>query len=104
LARAATRPCVREPSAEEIRTPEERAELVEGIAVRVVELLLEDAPAIGSKPLTVAEVAKLIGRSEDYVRVHRGELGALPTNGVRPRILLDAEAVRRFMRARRHSR
>jgi hypothetical protein len=74
------------------------AELVEAIAQRTVELLSETAP-IGAKPLTVAEVANLLGRSPDYVRAHRHELGVLPATGTRPRLMFDPERVSQAMRA-----
>ncbi len=86
------------------------ADLVEATAQRVVELLaphlaLLTAPATGASPaigrqLTVADVAARLGRSADWVRDHRAELGLLPAEGRRPRLLFDPEAVAVWATAR----
>ena len=65
----------------------------------MVELLQDEAGTVVPKPLTVAEVAKMLGRSPDYVRDHRHELGVLPATGTRPRLMFDPRAVRQAMQA-----
>ena len=51
---------------------------VEEIAVRVAALLSESAPATNGRLLTTREVARRLGRSPDFVRQHRAELGGVP--------------------------
>lgn len=84
-------------------TAEEK--FAEVVARRVVELLRSDlAPVVADAPSTLvwdtARVAQEIGRSRDFVRDHRHELGVLPAEGDRPRLLFDVEAVRRWATAR----
>ena len=73
--------------------------VVEATARRVVELLREEALPVAGKPLTVAQVAEMFGRSHEWVRDHRAELGVLPATGTRPRLIFDARRVGEFMRA-----
>jgi len=58
-------------------------ELVERIAVRVVELLERSAPAGGL--VDAATLARRLGVSRDYVYRHAAELGAQPVGGDRGR-------------------
>jgi len=75
---------------------------VDAIARRVVELLGEPDPAASAAALvwTTARVAAEIGMSEEWVRDHRDDLGALPAKGERPRLLFDPAAVRAWATAR----
>lgn len=71
------------------------------IEARVNELHDAGAPrASGGPPLSAKEVAARIGRSPDFVRAHREELGVISHGesgpGRRPRLLFDADAVQRF--------
>ena len=81
-------------------------ELAEAVARRVVELLAEQpsspaSPAsAGPRLLTARQVADRLGRSTDWVRSHRAELGQVPGVGARPRLLFDAAAVDRWATAR----
>ena len=61
------------------------AESIEAVALRVVELLDDRDGIQGDRLLSVAEFAKLIGRSTDYVRAHAVDLGGVrqPTSGRR---------------------
>lgn len=79
-------------------------ESVDAVARRVVELLA-DAPTETSGPLvwTPAQVAEHVGRSVDWVREHRHDLGVLPAEGERPRLLFDPAAVRAWASARDRS-
>jgi hypothetical protein len=70
---------------------------VRQLATAIAEELRAGLPT-ADKPLTVAEVARMLGCSADYVRQHRHELGCLERKGTRPRILFDPERVREFMR------
>jgi hypothetical protein len=71
---------------------------VRELAAAIADELREPLP-MGNKPLTVAEVASLLGCSADFVRSHRAELGVLPAKGTKPRLLFDAARVRAFMQA-----
>ncbi len=76
------------------------SELVEAIACRVVELLREggEGPAL----LDTGEVARRLGRSADWVRDHRAELGAVPLgSGPRPRLGYPAERVAAYSQGSR---
>ena len=78
-------------------------ELIEAIARRVVELL-EERGEVPQRPMPTAEVARLWGRSDDWVRDHRSELGVI--QGTRP-LLFDPQRVREAMSSRspgEHSR
>jgi hypothetical protein len=58
------------------------------------------ASSPGRRLLTVAEVAQLAGRSRDWVRDHRAELGVVTVgHGPRPRLMFDGDAVRRRLSA-----
>jgi hypothetical protein len=76
---------------------------VDAVARRVVELLRE-APASESAagPLlwTTARTAQELGRSTEWVRDHRHELGVVTTRGARPRLMFDPAAVRQWATAR----
>jgi hypothetical protein len=80
-------------------------ELAPRVAALVVEQLGNDAdrhePNNG-RPLTTAEVAARIGRSEDFCREHRAELGGFPLGptgeGKRPRLGFDPRRVEAFAR------
>lgn len=54
-------------------------------------VLREALPA--PAPLTAREVAAHLGRSYDFVREHRHELGLLAAEGARPRLLFDPRQV-----------
>lgn len=95
--------------------------LADAVAVRVVEALGDEFAEVAERlaerlggvgaggpsgviqpaptPLTAREVMVRLGRSYDFVRDHRQELGVLAVEGDRPRLLFDAEAVERFARA-----
>lgn len=75
---------------------------VEAVAQRVVSLLREERPVVDAGPRlwTTARVASELGRSEEWVRDHREELGVVTTSGVRPRLMFDPAAVRRWATAR----
>ncbi len=81
-------------------------ELAEAVARRVVELLADqpsspEPPAsTGPRLLTARQVADRLGRSTDWVRSHRAELGQVPGVGARPRLLFDASAVDAWATAR----
>jgi hypothetical protein len=53
----------------------------------------------GGRPLTVGQVGEMFGRSREWVRDHRDELGVLPTTGTRPRLMFDPAKVQEAMRA-----
>lgn len=80
---------------------------VDAVARRVVELLRADRAATGASGehlvWTCGEVAAAIGRSADFVREHRDELGVLPAEGRRPRLLFDPARVRDWASAREAS-
>lgn len=63
---------------------DDQAAFAELIAARVVALLRDELPPT-ERLLTVAEFARLIGRSTDYCRQHALELGGIrqPTTGKR---------------------
>jgi hypothetical protein len=66
---------------------------VEAVAVRVVELLEETAPA-DARLLPASEVARRFGLSRAYVYRHADELGAIKVGtGQRPRLRFEAERV-----------
>lgn len=75
--------------------------LADLVAQRVAERLFtagDHGPVLsfrshGPRVLTAREVAERLGRSVDWVREHRGELGLVPGPGARPRLLFNAEAV-----------
>lgn len=80
-------------------------QLADAVARRVVELLaaapaVVSAPAAGPRLLTARQVADRLGRSCDWVRAHRAELGQVPGVGARPRLLFDASAVDAWANAR----
>jgi len=81
-------------------------EFAEAVARRVVELLADQpsspAPPASTGPrlLTARQVADRLGRSTDWVRSHRVELGQVPGVGARPRLLFDAAAVDHWATAR----
>jgi hypothetical protein len=71
---------------------------VRQLATAIAEELRAGLPA-ADKPLTVAEVARMLGCSAGFVRDHRRELGVLPATGSRPRLRFDPERVGAYMRA-----
>lgn len=77
--------------------------LADLVAVRVVELLstTDTGPAADTDQLvwTPAQVAEHVGRSVDWVREHRDELGVLPASGPRPRLHFSPVAVRAWASA-----
>lgn len=74
--------------------------LADLVADRVV-ARLQARPALTEPAVwTTARVAAELGRSEEWVRDHRHELGVLPAAGVRPRLMFDAGAVRSWATAR----
>lgn len=77
-------------------------DLVEAIARRVVELLRKEPAAAALEPVlwTTARVAAELGRSAEWVRDHRHELGVVTTSGRRPRLLFPAVAVREWATSR----
>lgn len=82
----------------------ETSELVEAIAQRTAELVMErqreqDA-ALPTRPMTVAEVAALFERSHEWVRDRRAELGVIERQGMRPRLEFDPSRVRQALTAR----
>lgn len=81
-------------------------DLVEAIARRVVELLREEPAAAVSEPVlwTTGRVAAELGRSAEWVRDHRVELGVVTTSGRRPRLMFEAAAVRAWATAREGAR
>lgn len=87
-----------------LRLANDNAALVEAIAYRVVELLtssnVSPTRLAGSRVLTCRQVAERLGRSMDWVRAHRDELGKVPGVGARPRLLFDTEAVDAWTTAR----
>lgn len=93
-------PCV--PERETHRTePVDLALLADMVAVRVVEMLRPSVPAAdGPLAWTTGDVARELGRSADWVREHRQELGLLPAVGERPRLMFDPAAVRAWATAR----
>lgn len=82
----------------------EHDEFAEIVARRVVEMLRSEPPVVDDQADALVwdtgRVAREIGRSREFVRDHRHELGVLPAEGERPRLLFDAEAVRRWATAR----
>lgn len=79
-------------------------DLVEAIARRVVELLRDDGAAdigpAGPRMWSTARVAAELGRSAEWVRDHRGELGVVTLTGDRPRLLFDPARVCAWATAR----
>lgn len=75
--------------------------LAEAVARRVVELLDERRaqPSPARRLLSAREVAEVLGRSVDWVREYRHELGVVAGRGARPRLLFDAAAVDRYATA-----
>jgi hypothetical protein len=71
---------------------------VRELAVAIADELRGELP-VPARPLTAGEVAQRLGRSPDYVRAHRRELGVLPAEGSRPRLLFDPQRVAEAMRA-----
>jgi len=73
------------------------AELADAIAER----LASPPPPSAAAPylLTARQVADRLGRSTDWVRDHRADLGVLPAEGERPRLLFDRERVDAFVHA-----
>jgi hypothetical protein len=63
------------------------------VAERLHELLGREVPTGSARPLTAREVADRLGRSYDFVREHRHELGVLAAEGARPRLLFDPQQV-----------
>lgn len=82
--------------------------LAERVAERVVEMLRDEPlPSSGTKLLGVRDVARLAGRSPDWVRAHRDALGVVVVvvgNGTRPRLQFDATKVREALSAEAISR
>lgn len=82
--------------------------LADLVAERVVERLqgvrTPEVPSSGAgggpRVLTARETAERLGRSVEWVRDHRGELGQIPGEGARPRLLFDASAVEVWATAR----
>jgi AraC-like DNA-binding protein len=75
-------------------------ESVEAIAVRVAELLREEAPS-DARLLPASEVARRFGLSRDYLYRHAEELGAVRVgDGKRPRLRFDPEVVAERLSAR----
>jgi hypothetical protein len=67
---------------------------VDAIATRVVELLATQPPAPHTGGLlTTAQAAQRLGRTQDWVRQHRHQLGLIASQGARPRLLFNAQAV-----------
>lgn len=54
----------------------------------------------GPLVISVRQVAVRLGRSAEWVRDHRDELGLVAGQGARPRLLFDAAAVERWATAR----
>lgn len=74
------------------------AELVaDRVAARVMREAQQNRSAVaGNKDplvLTARQVAERLGRSIDWVREHRNELGLIPSVGARPRLLFAATTV-----------
>ena len=97
------------PGHEAIAGHEGAAELpdvaLEAVARRVAALVLDELRAgrvvsEPARPLSAREVAVRLGRSPEWVRDHRDELGVLPGRGPRPRLLFDAAAVEAWATAR----
>lgn len=77
---------------------------VEAVARRVVELLQEGdvAPRVGM--VGTAAIARMVGMSEDWVRDHAGDLGAVRAGaGSRGELRFDVEVVRERLAMRRLS-
>lgn len=73
---------------------------VEAIARRVVDLL--DSPAVGERYLDTPAVARMLGVSEEWVRDHSGELGAIRLgDGPRGALRFELERIRRALDRRR---
>jgi hypothetical protein len=70
---------------------------IEAIAARVVELLERPAP----KLLTAGEVARMLAVDVAFVYAHQRELGVLrlPSNGCRPALRFDRDAVMERLRS-----
>lgn len=79
-------------------------DLVEAIARRVVELLREEPATITDAPepmlWTTSRVAAELGRSAEWVRDHRDELGVVTTSGARPCLMFDRAVVCAWATAR----
>jgi hypothetical protein len=90
--------CSSPPTAGETSTHD----LVEAIARRVVELLLEGPPTSPTDTLIdAAEVARRFGVDRGWVYQHADELGAVRLgDGPRPRLRFQAEAVKATVTAR----
>jgi len=73
------------------------AATIEAIADALAERLARP-PAQPAALLSVAEVAARLGRSRDWVRSHRHELGVVAGTGARPRLLFAAEHVAAYGR------
>lgn len=70
--------------------------LAEAVADRVVRLLREDGE--GPRMLSPAEAGRRLGRSAEWVRDHRDELGVVPLgDGPRPRLGVPAERVAEYV-------
>ena len=74
------------------------------LAPKVVELL-RGTPAVAPVDAvpglwSTAQVGDFLGRSAEWVRDHRDELGVITTGGVRPRLMFDPGAVRSWATAR----
>jgi hypothetical protein len=66
---------------------------VDAIATRVIELLQHQTPVANGRLLTTAQAAQRLGRTQDWVRQHRHQLGLIPSQGERPRLLFNAQAL-----------
>jgi hypothetical protein len=68
---------------------------IECIAIRVVELLRDDAPAAPARLADAAEVARELGVDRDWVYAHARDLGATRLGGDHGRWRFDLARIRR---------
>jgi len=74
-------------------------ELVEAIAVRVVELLAKDGAQRGPKLVDAAELARRFGIDRSWVYTHASELGAVRLGGGnKPRLRFDPKVAAEKLR------
>jgi hypothetical protein len=77
---------------------------VEAIAVRTAELLAERTP-VSARFLSTARTAEILDVSQDWVREHAGELGAVRVgDGPRGELRFDLRRIERALEARRVDR